>query len=271
MSDRAQPSALDAAPSGAAGGKRRKTPGDLAKASFLRMVSHELRTPLNSIIGFSEILSCELFGPLGAPQYHEYAGIVRDSGYKLLKLVNQILEIVRLEDDAADLELEPVRLDHAVDDAADALTNELEARGVAIAVEGREAAPWALADPRALRTILVNLLQNAALFSPEGSQILVRAARRGGEVRIEVEDRGPGIELEDIPRLMRPFEQGENGLTRRSQGVGLGLTIVRLLCEAMDGALHLDSRPGQGLTAVVTLPAAEPVVRRPVAPERPAP
>ena len=270
MPDRAPtPAAASAAPP-AAEGKRHKSAGDASKASFLRMVSHELRTPLNSIIGFSEILSRELFGPLGEPQYKEYAGIVHDSGLKLLKLVNQILEIVRLEDDAADLELEPVRLDYAVDDAAQSLAPEAAARGVAINLHDRKQVVWVTADSRSLRTMLAALLQNAVLFSPEGGQVLVRARRKGEEVRIEIEDRGPGMALADIPRLMRPFEQGEHALTRKSEGAGLGLTIVRLLAEAMDGSLHLNSRPGQGLTAVVTLPAAE-VPPRPVARDRRAP
>ena len=229
---------------------------DSARASFLRMVSHELRTPLNSIIGFSELLSCELFGPLGAPQYLEYAGIINDSGKRLLNLVNQVIEVVRLEQGAAELQLRPQALDHVLHDVLEPLAADLAGRGVRVEVEDAGRLPRVMADERGLTSVLSNLLQNAVSFSPEGASVTVRTRRRGPWVLVEIEDAAGGVPLEDIPRLLRPFEQGENALTRSTDGAGLGLTIVRLQCEAMGGALKLDSRPGQGLTAVVALPAA---------------
>jgi signal transduction histidine kinase len=232
--------------------------GRASKASFLRMVSHELRTPLNSIIGFSELLGGEPYGPLGAPEYREYAGIIHESGQRLLTLVNQIVDVVRLQDGVAQLELTPQRLDHAIDDALETVAAEAKARAETIEVDWPPEPLWVAADAQGLRVILSNLLQNAVAFSPEGARTAVRCARRGDRVRIEIEDHGGGVALEDIPRLLRPFEQGENALTRHTDGAGLGLTIVRLLCEAMDGSLMLDSRPGVGLTTVVDLPAAEP-------------
>jgi len=232
--------------------------GRASKASFLRMVSHELRTPLNSIIGFSELLGGEPYGPLGAPEYREYARIIHESGQRLLTLVNQIVDVVRLQDGVAQLELSPQRLDHAIDDALDTVAAEARARAQTIDVKQPLEPLWAMADPQGLRVILSNLLQNAVAFSPEGAVTTVRCARRGERVRIEIEDHGGGVALEDIPRLLRPFEQGENALIRHTDGAGLGLTIVRLLCEAMEGSLVLDSRPGVGLTTVVELPAAAP-------------
>jgi signal transduction histidine kinase len=223
--------------------------------SFLRMVSHELRTPLNSIIGFSEILSRELCGPLGAPQYREYAEHVRSSGLKLLRLVNQVLEIARLEVRMADLDPAPDCVTLAIEDVLEQLREEVAARRLTIAIVGEQPGPDALADPRGLRTILFNLLQNAVTFSPEGGEVRVGARRIGGRVRIEVEDDGEGVDPDDIPRLLRPFEQGENALTRSTEGAGLGLPIVALLCAAMEGDLELCSRPGGGLRAIVTLPA----------------
>ncbi len=220
------------------------------------MVSHELRTPLNSIIGFSELLDCDLYGPMGAPQYKEYAGIINESGKRLLKLVNQVIEVIRLEQGAADLQIRPQPLDHVFADLEDTLAEQLAAQGVSLQIEERERLPRVLADERGLATVLSNLVQNAVGFSQTGAAVRVRARRQGATVLIEIEDCAGGVPIEDIPRLLRPFEQGENALSRSIDGAGLGLTIVRLLCQAMDGSLRLDSRPGEGLTAVVTLPAA---------------
>jgi signal transduction histidine kinase len=227
-----------------------------AKRSFLRMVSHELRTPLNSIIGFAEILRQELCGPLGSPQYQEYAAFISGSGHKMLTLVNQIMEIVRLESQADVMDLQPERLDSALDDAMETLKDEAEAWGVGLEVENPAAMPPVLADHRALQTVLVNLLQNALAHSPAGASVRVRAHRLEGEVRIEIQDIGPGVDPQDIPRLMLPFEQGEQTLTRHLDGAGLGLPIVRMLCESMGGDFALDSVKGAGVTATVTLLAA---------------
>jgi signal transduction histidine kinase len=235
---------------------RAPRPVDAGKSAFLRMVSHELRTPLNSIIGFSEILSHELYGPIGQPKYKEYAGIIRQSGYKLLGLVNQIVEIVRLQDGAADLDPAPEPLSFAFSDAVEVVKPDCTARHVRIRVEHGAEMPWAMADQRALRTILVNLLQNAVAFSPKGAEVQVRASTVDERVEITIEDHGEGIDPRDIPRLMQPFEQGDNALTRSTEGAGLGLPIVRLLCEAMGGGFELDSHPGRGVIAIVSLPAA---------------
>jgi signal transduction histidine kinase len=232
---------------------RRAAALDDHKRSFLRMASHELRTPLNSILGFSEIISAELYGPLGAPQYKEYAGIIRASGQRLLKLVNQILEIARLEGHATDLDLRPEPLDSAIDDAIDGLKEEIAARRARVEVAGRGALPLVVADPRGLRTVLTNLIQNAVGFSPEGATARISVTVLGANVEIAVADEGPGVDPLDLPRLIRPFEQGENALTRRSEGAGLGLPICDLLCQAMGGRLRLQSAPGQGFTARVRL------------------
>jgi signal transduction histidine kinase len=209
---------------------------DDAKRSFLRMVSHELRTPLNSVIGFSEV--------------------IRESGQKLLRLVNQVLEIARLDAGAADLRLEPESAALAVKRVTQMLADEADARGIDFIVDIAADVPMVLADARGLHTILQNLLQNAVTFSPDGKpiQVTVRAGRNS--VLFEIQDHGEGVPTEDIPRLMRPFEQGENALVRRAQGAGLGLPIVSLLCRDMGGRLMLKSAPGEGLTARVRLLAA---------------
>jgi len=229
---------------------------DDQKRSFLRMVSHELRTPLNAVIGFAEIISCELYGPLGAPQYKEYAEHIRQSGHKLLTLVNQVLEIARLEGHAVDLDLRPEPLDHALEDVLEQLKVEIRQSGLSIDIGDETALPNVLADGRGLRTILFNLLNNAITWSPQGGRISVAAAERLGMVEITIRDQGPGVDPADIPRLLRPFEQGQSALTRSTHGTGLGLPIVDALCQAMAGRLSIASVPGQGLSATVALPAA---------------
>lgn len=238
-------------------GALRKLAMDESKRSFLRMVSHELRTPLNSIIGFSEIISRELYGPVSEPRYKEHAEIIRDSGLKLLRMVNQIMEIIRLEGGAAEFDLHSEGVEAAVEEVFKSLRSEADLRGVQLRFEAPH--PFlVLADGRALDTILTNLLQNAIAFSPEGGEVLVSAHAREGAVFIDIRDQGQGVPQNDIARLLRPFEQGENALTRRGEGAGLGLPIVRLLCDAMAGGLRLRSTPGEGLTATVRLPAANP-------------
>ena len=251
------PDAAAAAASGAdTRGEKRRRAIEQRRRSFLRMVSHELRTPLNTVIGFSEIIACELYGPLGAPQYKEYAELVRQSGHRLLKLVNQVIEIARLEDGVVDLDLRAEQVDHAIDDVLGSLKDEIAARQVRITVEDRQSLPAACADGRGLRTVLLNLLQNAVAHSPQGGLVTLRCRRALATVEIEIEDNGPGVESSQLPRLMRPFEQGGDALTRSVEGAGLGLPITQLLVRAMHGQLRLRSDLGAGFTAIVALPAA---------------
>ena len=239
-----------------------RTPGALRRVaeeenrrSFLRMVSHELRTPLNSIIGFSEIIARELHGPLNEPRYREHAEIIRESGLKLLKLVNDVVEIARLEAGAVDLDLRPHDPRLAIEDTLDELEADAEAKGVSFEVDIQH--PGRVkADDRALRTVLFQILQNAVTFSPQGGEVRISVRGVGETVVLQITDEGPGVPNRDIARVLRPFEQGENALIRRSEGAGLGLPIVRLLCETMGGRLRLRSPPGEGLTATVRLPAA---------------
>jgi len=227
-----------------------------AKRSFLRMISHELRTPLNSIIGFSEVLKQELCGPLGSPQYKEYAAFIGDSGHKMLRLVNQIVEIVRLESQAEQMDVGHEPLDLAIGEAFQILSLEAQTWGVRLIGEDMDDMPAVAADARALRTVLINLIQNALAFSPQGEAVRVRARQTGGQVLIEIIDVGPGFDPADLPRLMRPFEQGQQTLTRSADGAGLGLPIAQLMTEAMGGALTIRTAVGCGLTAMIVLPAA---------------
>ncbi|MHB8530439.1 MAG: sensor histidine kinase [Caulobacteraceae bacterium] len=225
------------------------------KQSFLRVASHQLRTPLNSIIGFSEVLAGEVCGPLGAPQYKGYAQHVLASGRQLLRLVNQILEILRLQAGVAGMEPLSEPLDAAVGDSLDALGQDMSRRSMNVVVDGEGELPTVRCDPRGLRTVLTNLLHNAITYCPEAGEVRLRAACADGRVVIDIENDGPQIAAEDVPRLLKPFEQGAAALTGAGEGAGLGLPIVSLYCAAMHGSLRLTPREGGGLTARLTLPA----------------
>jgi signal transduction histidine kinase len=229
-----------------------ETSADPSRRSLVRMVSHELRTPLNAIIGFSEIIAGEMYGPLQS-EYREAADVIRVSGHKLLRLVNQVLEMAKLQGGAADLDLRPEPLDAVMDDAAAGLGEEAFARNVTVQVRLPTPIPLVLADARAVRTAMANLVQNAVAFSPDGGEIRLTGKVHGPLVLIEVADDGPGLDPAELPRLMEPFQQVENALTRRHQGAGLGWAIVRLLCQAMGGGFNIATEAGKGLTATVAL------------------
>ncbi len=226
---------------------------EVQKRSFLRLISHELRTPLNSILGFSDILSAELYGPLGAHQYKEYAEIIRGSGKKLLNLINQVLEIGHLE--GLKLDVGPEALEPAIESAVTRAHADFS-RGVHPVIMDHGELPLVLADPWGLSTVLTHLLQNAATFAPDEGEVRVRTEIHQGYVDVFVEDDGDGIDPADLPRLMLPFEKGENALFRRGEGAGLGLPICELTCRAMGARLQLSSAPGKGLSARVRLKTA---------------
>jgi len=228
-----------------------------ARNSFLRLISHELRTPLNSIIGFSELLSSQALGPLGSPQYEQYAEIIRDSGQKMLKLVGQILELVRLREGVVRLNPEAGPAGHPVQDALDLVRGEARAKEVGLVYEEATPPPWAHVDARALRTVALNLLQNAVQFSPPGGLVHVNVRPKDGRVLLEILDRGPGLASDDVDRVLRPFDDGDYALTRRTEGAGLGLPITRLTCDLMDADLWLHNRQDGGLAACVVLPSAD--------------
>jgi signal transduction histidine kinase len=216
------------------------------------MVSHELRTPLNAIIGFSEIISAEMCGPIPA-QYREYGEIIRVSGHRLLKLVNEVLEIVKLESGQVELDPRAEPLDALFAEAARLTASELDERGLTMKLEVPAPAPAALADARALRTALIALIQNAAAYAPEGSTVRLIGRIKGPLVQLAVADDGEGLDPADVPRLMRPFEQGDNALVRRSEGAGLGWPMVDLICKTLGGGFEVRTAPGQGLEAIITL------------------
>jgi two-component system, cell cycle sensor histidine kinase PleC len=223
-----------------------------AKSTFLANMSHELRTPLNAVIGFSEIMAKELFGPIGNEQYKQYSTDIFDSGNHLLELINDILDMAKIE--AGKLTLSPRPLDPtvAIEQAVRLTKRKAEEKGLSIVVDA-ENLPEIEADHRAVKQILLNLLSNAVKFTDEGA-IMVHARGGASGLTLRVVDTGCGIPPEHLPRLARPFEQVEQELTRTNAGTGLGLALTKSLVEMHGGKLQIQSEVGRGTIVTVALP-----------------
>jgi PAS domain S-box-containing protein len=227
-----------------------------SKSEFLANMSHELRTPLNAIIGFSEIVAGELFGPIGAPRYIEYAHDIHTSGIHLLSIISDILDLSKIEAGRRDLTESAIDLHEAAESALRLVRGRAENSGVRL-VNGieRGAMPRLLADERAVKQMLLNLLSNAVKFTPEGGRVAVGAELRGdGSLAISVDDTGIGMAPENIPRALAPFSQVDSSLTRRYEGTGLGLPLVKSLIDLHGGTLDLESQEGKGTLATVVFP-----------------
>ncbi|MGE5271781.1 MAG: sensor histidine kinase [Thiohalocapsa sp.] len=228
-----------------------------AKSRFLATMSHELRTPLNAVIGFSEIITHETFGPVGKAAYREYAADILHSGHHMLDLVNDILTMAKLE--AGRYELEPVPLDlrHLVERTVTMFLGAKHAEGRRIRVGPDQPWPSISADERAVRQMLLNLLSNAAKFSDPATPIEV-ICRRGPnrEIVLAVADRGIGMTPNEAAEAVRPFYQADNRLGRKYEGTGLGLSIVSGLIGCHAGHLRIDSQPGIGTEVSLLFPAS---------------
>jgi two-component system cell cycle sensor histidine kinase PleC len=224
-----------------------------AKSEFLANMSHELRTPLNAIIGFAEVMETGMFGPLGAPKYSEYCHDIRSSGEYLLSVINDILDMSRIEAGRIMLSKTDVELDGAITKATRLVGEFARSKGLGVEIECQPDLTVP-ADDRALQQILVNLLQNAVKFTPEGGRISVRARLAGDCVNIYVEDTGIGIPREALQKLGTPFEQVETEFNRTYKGSGLGLAIAKSLVELHGGGLRIRSQVGVGTIVLVHLP-----------------
>ncbi len=226
-----------------------------SKTAFLANMSHELRTPLNAILGFSEIIAKECFGSVGSPRYKEYAGDIHSSGAHLLSLINDLLDVAKIE--AGRMEIEPAPLDvhRTFDTALKIIGTKARERRQDLVIDIDPAAPQLYADERALKQILINLVSNAVKFTPEGGRICVTGSRsRCGNFQITVEDNGPGIPREKLDRIFKPFSQVDNRYDRQGGGTGLGLALVRGLAELHGGRAWIESDYGKGCRAYVIFP-----------------
>jgi len=227
-----------------------------AKSRFLANMSHELRTPLNAIIGFSEVMTHEMFGPVGSPRYLEYATLINESGNHLLELINGILDMSKIEAGKFELSEELFDLAETGDQAVRFVKMAADRKGVALKLSVAHAARTIFADKRAIKQVLVNLLTNGVKFTPRGGEVRVVARRDAGGVEIAVSDTGVGISAEDLLRLGKPFEQAEGSYARSQEGTGLGLALVKALAAMHGGEAVLTSVLGEGTTVTLRLPYA---------------
>ncbi len=233
--------------------KTRAEEASQAKSSFLANMSHELRTPLNAIIGFSEIMASEMFGPVGDQKYRGYCKDIHQSGQYLLDVINDVLDMSKIEAGRIRLDVEEIRLGRFLNDAIRVVSARAEDKQIEIKSDIAQGIR-VRADQRLLKQIVLNLLSNSVKFTAEGGRITVRARRSAGFVRIAMVDTGIGIPKEALGKLGRPFEQVESQLTKSHQGSGLGLAIARSLTELHGGTMRIRSTPGRGTIVLVRLP-----------------
>ena len=227
-----------------------------AKSQFLANVSHELRTPLNAIIGFSEIMNGELMGPLGSPVYHEYASDIHESGRHLLAIINDILDLSRVEAGQTALNESMIEIQKLVAACLILVRGKAHAGGLTISVEAPTAVPAIVGDERLLKQTLLNLLSNAIKFTPKGGAIRIASKATPAGIEIAVIDSGIGMSASEVEKVAKPFVQLENWLVRKYEGTGLGLSIAKAFCELHGGRLEIVSAPGKGTTATIHLPAS---------------
>ncbi len=235
--------------------RRRAEAANISKSRFLAQMSHELRTPLNAILGFSEVMKSEVFGEHSVPAYKEYSADIHNSGVHLLGLINEILDLSRIEAGRYELNEESISLAGIVEDCHHLLKLRATNRGITIHEMFENDLPRLWADERAVRQICLNLLSNAIKFTPQGGDIWLKVGwtASGGQY-MSVKDTGPGIPEEEIPIVLASFGQGSNSIKSAEQGAGLGLPIAKSLVDLHGGSFVLKSKLRIGTEVVVTFP-----------------
>src|SRR5215813_11731520 len=233
--------------------KTRAEEANQAKSKFLANMSHELRTPLNAIIGFSEIMESGMFGPLGSEKYSEYCRDIHQSGQYLLDVINDVLDMSKIEAGRIRPEPAEVRLGRFLNDAMRVVSARADDKQLTLTADIAHGIRLT-ADARLLKQIVLNLLSNAVKFTPEGGRVTIRARASAGTVRIAIVDSGIGIPRDALAKLGRPFEQVESHVTKSQQGSGLGLAIAKSLTELHGGTMRIRSTPGQGTIVLLHLP-----------------
>ena len=233
--------------------KTRAEEASQAKSKFLANMSHELRTPLNAIIGFSEMMGAGIFGPLGADKYREYSSDIHQSGKYLLEVINDILDMSKIEAGRIRLEPEEIVLEPFLTDAMRVVSTRADERKLNVVADVAKGVRMQ-ADHRLLKQVVLNLLSNSVKFTPEGGRVVLRGRARRESITIAIADSGIGIPKDALAKLGRPFEQVESQLTKRHQGSGLGLAIAKSLTELHGGTMRIRSHPGRGTIVLIRLP-----------------
>jgi two-component system cell cycle sensor histidine kinase PleC len=247
--------------------RRRAEEANLAKSRFLASMSHELRTPLNAILGFSEVMGNEVLGPMTNNVYRDYANDIHSSGKHLLELINEILDLSRIEAGRYQLNPEPLSLVYTVEECCHMVTLRARSKDLHIIEEFEPGMPRLFADERAVRQITLNLLSNAVKFTPTGGEIRVRVGwTQGGGQYISVKDNGPGIAEDEIPVVLAAFGQGSIAIKNAEQGTGLGLPIVQGLIALHGGSFDLRSKLREGTEVLVVFPPSRVMEELPAMP-----
>jgi PAS domain S-box-containing protein len=228
---------------------------DRAKSDFLANMSHELRTPLNAIIGFAELMHQQTFGPIGDPRYQQYSSDILESGDHLLSLINDILDLSKIEAGQVELNEAKVDITELGHDCLRSIEIQVEEAGLFVDLGGTAGLPLLWADERMLRQMLLNLLSNAVKFTKRGGRITVSGKHRAdGTMALSVADTGVGIAAADLPKALATFGQVENVLDRYHEGTGLGLPLVGSMAELHGGGMQIESEPGVGTTVTIWIP-----------------
>ena len=235
--------------------RSRAEAANISKSRFLAQMSHELRTPLNAILGFSEVMKGEVFGKHAIPAYKDYSNDIHNSGQHLLGLINEILDLSRIEAGRYELNEEAVQVAHVVEECHHLMKMRAKNRGITVHELFEPDLPRVWADERALRQICLNLLSNAVKFTPQGGEIWIKVGwtASGGQY-VSVKDSGPGIPEDEIPVVLASFGQGSNAIKSAEQGAGLGLPIAKSLVDLHAGTFTLKSKLRVGTEVIVTLP-----------------
>ncbi len=251
--------------------RRRAEEANLAKSRFLATMSHELRTPLNAILGFSEVMKNEVMGPLPNEHYTEYVSDIHSSGTHLLHLINEILDLSRVEAGRYNLHEEAIRIDHIADECEQMIKLKLKNKNIELVQQVEPELPRIWADERSIRQIILNLLSNALKFTPTNGTIWVKIGwTAGGGQYVSIRDNGPGIPEDEIPIVLSSFGQGSIAIKSAEQGTGLGLPIVQALMEKHGGTFELKSKLREGTEVIITFPSARVMeIMPPLEPETP--
>jgi two-component system cell cycle sensor histidine kinase PleC len=247
--------------------RRRAEEANLAKSRFLASMSHELRTPLNAILGFSEVMADEVLGPMQNETYRDYARDIHNSGEHLLNLINEILDLSRIEAGRYQLNEEPIDLVYVVEECCHMMELRARTKDIRIQKQVQPGLPRLFADERSIRQITLNLLSNAVKFTPTGGEIRVKVGwTAGGGQYLSVKDNGPGIPPDEIPIVLAAFGQGTIAIKSAEQGTGLGLPIVQGLAELHGGELQLHSKLREGTEVIVAFPPTRVMEELPAVP-----
>ncbi len=228
-----------------------------AKSVFLATMSHELRTPLNAIIGFSELTHSQAFGPLGNARYKEYASLILRAGRHLLSLINDVLDMSKIEAGKYELQHQSLDICAVIRECVDLMAERARDRAVTLVEDVEAPSLWVDADHRAMKQILLNLLSNAIKFTPRDGVVTIGARYDEDRLVLWVQDTGIGIPPDQLGRLGNPFVQVRNNAGASHEGTGLGLALVRALTELHRGILKIESTPGRGTTASIIMPITQ--------------